>query len=60
MYAHSKCCDAHWELCHDMHTKRWFLACEKCEKEIGNIFISGPEIDGKCACCEKESNEKGA
>jgi hypothetical protein len=54
MYVHSKCCGGHWELCFDMHKKRWYLECPQCGKEAGGIILAGPELDGKCDCCEKE------
>lgn len=60
VYAHSKCCNAHWEVCYSLHDKRWFLACEKCEQEIGGITLSGPEIDGTCSCCgDTRTNKRG-
>lgn len=52
MYAHSLCCNGHWELMYSMKTKQWSLVCEECKKPAKGITLYGPEIDGgQCVCC---------
>jgi rRNA maturation endonuclease Nob1 len=59
LFAHSLCCNAHWELMYSMDTKQWSLVCEECKKPVGGITLSGPQIDGKqCACCGEELTKR--
>lgn len=61
MYAHSKCCNAHWELvCTDEGKAE--LHCEECNENIGSILKLEftKEISQECDCCkeEKKKNDK--
>lgn len=59
MYAHSLCCNGHWELMYSTKTKQWSLVCEECKKPLGGITITGPEVDGKkCGYCGEDALAK--
>lgn len=55
MFAHSKCCNSHWELAVDTKTGAWVLECEQCGKGIGpSVQVTGPNMSGcSCADCGK-------
>lgn len=54
LYVHTKCCNAHWELCYE--NGDWFLECEKCGKPAGTMVkVEGPTLEGcQCEICKAE------
>lgn len=56
LYAHTGCCNAHWEVVYDTETKGFHLECEQCGRMSSEFTVEGPEFEHPptCDCCKQE------